>query len=126
MAPAPAQPAPARPDWTRGPSGVIAALALACLASLACLRSLDHAPAGGFTALAPHASKLDLNTATAAELELLPRIGPALAGRIATDRAARGPFRSVDDLDRVPGIGPRTVERLRPFVLAGAAPPAGR
>ena len=64
-----------------------------------------------------HGSRpLDLNRATAAELDCLPGLGPALAGRIVADRAARGLYRSVDDLDRVPGIGRRLAERLRPFL----------
>lgn len=58
-------------------------------------------------------ARLNLNTASAAELELLPGIGPALAARIVEDRAANGPFRSVDDLDRVKGIGPKTLGRIR-------------
>jgi competence protein ComEA len=57
-------------------------------------------------------SKLNVNTATAPELELLPGIGPALAGRIIEDREANGPFKSVDDLDRVKGIGPKTLDRI--------------
>lgn len=75
------------------------------------------APAPAAPAPAP-VGPVDLNHATAAELERLPGIGPALAARIVADREANGPFRSVDDLDRVRGIGPATVERLRPFVVA--------
>lgn len=60
--------------------------------------------------------RVDLNHATAAELELLPGIGPALAKRIIDYRAAAGRFRSVEDLDNVSGIGPRIMERLRPLV----------
>jgi len=60
--------------------------------------------------------RINLNTATAAELDLLPRIGPALAGRIIEDRQRNGPYRSIDDLDRVPGIGPKTIAKLVPFV----------
>lgn len=59
---------------------------------------------------------VDLNHASAEELERLPGIGPALAGRIVDHRTTRGPFRSVDELDRVPGIGPATLDRLRPLV----------
>jgi comEA protein len=62
------------------------------------------------------ARKLNLNTATAAELELLPGIGPALAGRIVEHRTRVGRFKSVAELDDVSGIGPRTLERLAPLV----------
>ena len=62
---------------------------------------------------------IDVNRADAAELGLLPGLGPRLAARIIADRAARGWFDSLDDLDRVPGIGPKTIERLRPFATAG-------
>jgi competence protein ComEA len=55
---------------------------------------------------------MDVNRATAAELELLPRIGPTLAGRIVEERERGGPFASVQDLQRVRGIGPATVARL--------------
>ena len=61
---------------------------------------------------------LPLNTASAPELDCLKGVGPALAGRIVADRATRGPYRRVEDLDRVPGIGKRLVERLRPFLRA--------
>jgi comEA protein len=59
---------------------------------------------------------VNLNTATAQQLELLPGIGPALAQRIIEERARRGLFKSVDDLDKVKGIGPRTLAKLRPLV----------
>ena len=62
---------------------------------------------------------MDVNAASAADLELLPRIGPALARRILEAR----PFATVDDLVRVRGIGPRTLERLRPLVQVSAADP---
>ena len=57
-----------------------------------------------------------MNKATAAELELLPGIGPALAGRILEYRKTNGAFKSVDQLDDVKGIGPRILEKLRPLV----------
>ena len=64
----------------------------------------------------PPRGLLDLNTATIEELELLPGIGPALAQRTVDDRTRRGKFLSVRDLDRVPGIGEKIIERLRPYV----------
>lgn len=60
--------------------------------------------------------KLSLNEASAAALEGLPGVGARRAADIVADRAARGPYPSVDALDRVRGIGPATVERLRPFL----------
>lgn len=56
---------------------------------------------------------VDINTATAAELEALPGIGPALAAAIVDERQTGGPFGSVDDLDRVSGIGPAKIDGLR-------------
>jgi competence protein ComEA len=60
--------------------------------------------------------KLSLATATAAELDELPGVGPVTAQKILDYRAEHGPFRSVDDLDAVPGIGPTRVEQLRELV----------
>ncbi len=67
---------------------------------------------------APAASdgRLDLNTADAAQLETLPRIGPALAERIIAWRDDNGPFTSVEDLLAVPGIGDKMLESLRDLV----------
>jgi competence protein ComEA len=62
---------------------------------------------------------IDVNRASAAELELLPRVGPRLAERIVEERDRNGPYRSLADLERVRGIGPRTVERLAPLATAG-------
>jgi competence protein ComEA len=62
---------------------------------------------------------MDVNEAEVADLVLLPRIGPALAERIVTHRRAHGPFSSVEALAEVRGIGPATVEQLRPLVCAG-------
>ena len=62
---------------------------------------------------------IDINEAGPAELDLLPGIGPMLAERITADRIAQGRFTSVSDLQRVSGVGPVTVERIRPYVVAG-------
>jgi competence protein ComEA len=59
---------------------------------------------------------VNVNTAPAAVLDALPRLGPALAGRIVAGREER-PFHSLGDLDaRVKGIGPATVAALRPHL----------
>lgn len=59
---------------------------------------------------------LDLNRASTAALESLPGVGPATARAIVEARAASGGFRSVDDLLRVKGIGPKRLETLRPYL----------
>lgn len=63
---------------------------------------------------------IDLNAATAEQLETLPGIGPVLAGRIVAYRDANGPFSSVDELVEVQGIDSGIVDELRPFVSVGA------
>jgi len=57
--------------------------------------------------------RLNVNRATAGELQTLPGIGPAIAARIVAHRAANGPFRAVEELEEVPGIGRATATRLR-------------
>jgi competence ComEA-like helix-hairpin-helix protein len=69
--------------------------------------------AAGRKAGASCAGQLSLNRATTEELMCLPGIGPVLAERIVADRKARGTFRDVADLARVPGIGQRRIDRLR-------------
>jgi competence protein ComEA len=56
---------------------------------------------------------VNVNTATAAELESLPGVGPATAAAIVDERTRNGSFASVDDLERVPGIGPAKLAALR-------------
>jgi competence ComEA-like helix-hairpin-helix protein len=63
-------------------------------------------------------SLLNVNRATAVELEGLPGIGPSLARRIVADREARGPFATLEALDRIPGIGPALAARLGRFATA--------
>jgi competence protein ComEA len=59
---------------------------------------------------------VNINTATVEELDTLPGIGPTYAARIVQYREGNGPFRTVDALLLVQGIGPATLEKLRPFV----------
>lgn len=60
--------------------------------------------------------QIDINSADWPELALLPDIGETMAKRIAEDRKEKGKFFSPQDLARVKGIGPKTVENLAPYV----------
>src|SRR5438128_4756762 len=61
--------------------------------------------------------KIDVNRADWPELALMPNIGEQLAKRIVTDRNERGAFRDLAELRRVRGIGPKTLESMKPFLL---------
>lgn len=63
----------------------------------------------------PFSGLVNLNTATADELSLLPGVGPSKAKRI-VDHRARRPFRTIAELVRVKGFGTKTLARLRPFL----------
>ncbi|MHA6525284.1 helix-hairpin-helix domain-containing protein [Tessaracoccus sp. G1721] len=63
---------------------------------------------------------LDLNTATAAELETLPGVGPVMAAAILAWREENGRFTAVEELQEVSGIGPKTFEKLKPLVRVQA------
>ena len=63
--------------------------------------------------------QVDVNTATVAELERLPGVGPALGGRIVAYRTAHGPFSDPEELTRVQGIGPKTIAALRDYLAVG-------
>jgi len=67
------------------------------------------------------AAAVDVNSASAAELEALPGIGAAKAAAIVEERQVR-PFASVEDLERVRGIGPALVAELRPHITVSPAP----
>lgn len=66
--------------------------------------------------------KINVNAADAAALCALPGIGPVFAARIVAYREAHGPFEKAEDLTAVAGIGPRTVDRLRPHITCGPPP----
>jgi competence protein ComEA len=83
---------------------VLAALALFLLAPLA------------VAAATGAAGVVNVNTATAAQLELLPRIGPSVAQRIVEHRQENGKFATLEDLMLVRGVGERTFELLKPYV----------
>jgi competence ComEA-like helix-hairpin-helix protein len=60
--------------------------------------------------------RVNINTASAAELELLPGVGPQLAARIVEHRTEHGAMNGPADLDKVRGIGPKSMEALLPLV----------
>ena len=72
----------------------------------------DSADSGAAGASEP-SGQININTATATQLEELPGIGPATATKIIDFREKNGPFASIDALEEVPGIGPAKVEALR-------------
>ena len=84
-------------------ASVLGALAAAALA----IPSLAPAPP-------PEAPppRLDLNAASARELDLIPGVGPKTAGLIVADRAAHGPFRHAAEVRRVKGVTRRAAERI--------------
>jgi competence protein ComEA len=77
----------------------------------------DKPPRAERAAQAPPRFPIDLNRASAAELEQLPGIGPVLAARIVELRRLRGRFQSVEELLDVHGIGPKRLEQIRPYVI---------
>ncbi len=83
-------------------------------------RAPPSTPGGGFAASTGStpgpAAKININTATAAELEALPGVGEVIAQRIVDYRTQNGPFASVDGLIEVSGIGPATLAEMRDIV----------
>jgi competence protein ComEA len=77
----------------------------------------------GSALAAPTAAKeqVNINTATVQELQLLPRVGPALAKRIVDFRTANGPFKAPEELARVKGISEKSLTNLGPYVSVSGA-----
>lgn len=75
----------------------------------------NSAASAGYPAAppAPADGKININTAGESEIDTLPGIGPAKARAIIQYRTENGPFQTVDDLEKVPGIGPKTLEDIR-------------
>lgn len=110
-----------RPDRQVAPGArllpaILFVLLLAMAHSALVRRPLDEGGSGGWPDM-----RIDLNIATADELQVLPRIGPSLAARIVADRQACGPFATLEDVDRVPQIGPAVIESIRPYVVVESA-----
>jgi len=122
-------------------SGAVVRLALAPSTAAAPgdvrLVERDTPPAGprGLSATARLAARLarpvlpgervDLDRADVTEITRLPRVGPAFAQRIVAWREQHGPFGGLARFDSVPGVGPKLLDALRPYVMfSGVIPPA--
>lgn len=64
----------------------------------------------------PPPAPTNINTASEQELQRLPRVGPAIAARIVAYRQEVGPFRRPEDIQEVRGIGPKTFEKMAPWI----------
>lgn len=96
------------------PRGVPLILALALCAAPSALAAKKKPPL----------HSVNLNTATSAELQQVPGIGPSTADKILKMRKSYGPFKTVDDLRAIKGIGPKRMEKMRKYLTVGkAAPP---
>jgi competence ComEA-like helix-hairpin-helix protein len=87
---------------------------------------VQRASSGPRAGAPPGVRRIDLNAASEAELVLLDGIGPARAREIVRYRASIGPFRRVEDIEKVRGIGPGTVARIAPWVCVAESLAADR
>jgi competence ComEA-like helix-hairpin-helix protein len=67
----------------------------------------------------PPLHPVNLNTATSSQLQEVPGIGPVTADKILKMRKSYGPFKSVDDLRAIKGIGPKRLEKMRKYLTVG-------
>jgi competence protein ComEA len=100
-------------------------ICLSVFALAACLSvqalAQGAAPSSDAKAVKP-STIVNLNTATVAELEALPGIGAKVAARIVEYRTSKGPFRKIEDLMNVQGIGEKSFLKLKPQLTVGAKP----
>jgi competence protein ComEA len=100
----------------------IKTLAIVLLLLFAAVPALAEQSAAPSQATPPPAAKaplqgtVNINTADTTQLTLLPGIGPKAADSIIEYRKSAGDFTSIDDLVKVKGIGPKTMEKLRPYL----------
>jgi len=94
----------------------------AAAAAMALVLALGSPPGASLSAAesaSARANAIDINAASAEQLEAVPGLGPALAQRIVEFREKNGPFGSVDELLKVRGIGEKNLERFRDYLVAG-------
>ena len=93
----------------------LATFLLACLLILCCANA-------AFAKKKPPMHPINLNSASAAELQQVPGIGPSTANKILEMRKSYGAFKSVDDLLAIKGIGPKRLEKMRKYLTVGKSP----
>jgi competence protein ComEA len=98
------------------------ASAVALLIALAVIGGPNQLATGAESPAKEKPALVDINTASAADLEKLPGVGPALSKRIIEYREKNGPFATVDDLLKVQGIGEKSLARFRDLVTASKPP----
>jgi competence protein ComEA len=111
-----------RPLLRRGDQATFAALVLVALVAMGVYWFIQGGPRGELIQIdraEPLEAKylVDINKADWPEFAELPEVGEIMARRIVDSRAADGPFRDHEDLRRVRGIGPLTLEKLRPYLM---------
>lgn len=101
----------------------LAVVAAAIAASPAIVSAQDKPAATSKSAAKPAASTtpVNINTASASDFEGLPGIGPAMAARIVEYRQKNGPFKKIEDLMNVRGLGEKNFLKLKPQLTLGAA-----
>ncbi len=97
---------------------IVAAALIVCVVACSAVSAQEPRPASGAAASA--AAVLNLNTATAAQLEALPGIGKSTADRIIEYRTKSGGFKKVEDLMNVRGIGEKSFLKLKPLITVSA------
>ena len=92
---------------------------LACLAVEALLGAVGFTTASAAVEKQDGASLVDLNSATREQLMQVKGIGPSLADRIIEFRNEHGPFRRVEDMMKIRGVGEKSLAKLRPYLTVG-------
>jgi len=116
--------APSAVASSRARSSARARHALAvCAAVVVALLAVDLMCVRPCTEVALRETRIDLNAADAAQLCLLPEVGPAVAQRIIESREKQGLFARVEDLRRVKGVGPATLAAVEPHAKCSVSVP---
>jgi competence protein ComEA len=92
---------------------------LAEMATKAAMAPTTVANAKSTTAVPTLVFPLDINQATQDDLDQLPNIGPTKAAAIIEYRTKNGPFKKLEDIQNVPGIGPSTFEKMKAMITVG-------